>query len=208
MAGSDVQIITLPNATASTTSVAAAQTTSGTAALNLATAAGTGAFNPAGQASLISFTSTGNISGITLTIIGTDIAGNAQTETRAGPNNNTVNSAKFYRTVTSVAGGGSIGTNMSVGIAASTSGTQAVAFAGRARVKSIHCTTGGTIGDLTFFNGSPNLTVPDSKFSLRVATTTKDYLDPIFPDNGVLFEDGAYITLPAGISNSLTVFFN
>lgn len=63
----------------------------------------------------LSFTSTGNISAVTMTITGTDANGDAQSETMAGPNNNTVYSVKYYNTITSVATSGSVGTNTSIG---------------------------------------------------------------------------------------------
>lgn len=67
---------------------------------------------------LITFTSTGNISARTFTITGTDRNGAAQSETLSGPNNNTVFSTKYYKTVTQVASDGAVGTNTSIGIAA------------------------------------------------------------------------------------------
>jgi len=206
MSGSDVRAKTFLNSlSASTAAVAALQTTSGTAAMTLTTAAGTGAFHATDQAAKVTLTSGGNISGVTITLTGTDIAGNTQTEDITGPNANTVTSTKFYDTITSVAGDGSIGTNTSVGVAAGTTGGQAVIFGGRTRLKGLHATTGGTVGNATFYNTSP--VSGTSFFSLQVATTTKDYIDPYIPDEGVLFSGGAYIDLPAGTMVSLTVFY-
>jgi len=206
MAGSDVRAITFLNSlSASNTSVAAAATTSGTASLTLTTAAGTGAFHATNQAAKVTLTSTGNLSGITVTITGTDIAGNAQTEDIAGPNNTTVTSTKFYDTVTSVAGDGSIGTNMSVGVAAGTTGGQAKIFGGRTRLRGMHATTGGTVGNISFFNSTP--VSGTAVFSIQVATTTKDYVDPFVPDEGLVFSEGCYVDLPAGTAVSFTAFF-
>ena len=59
---------------------------------------------------------------------------------------------------------------------------------------------------MTFYNTSP--ISGTSLFSLTVATTTKDYIDPYIPDDGVLFDAGAYVDLPAGTAVSLTVFYD
>jgi hypothetical protein len=203
---SDIQVKTYTSGlSASTASIAALQTTTGTAAMTLTDAATAGTFHTTGLAAKVTLTSGGNISGVTITVTGTDIAGNALTEDITGPNNNTVTGTKFFNTVTSVAGDGSIGTNTSVGVAAGTTGGQAVVFAGRARLKGFHCTTGGTIGDIAFYNDSP--ISGTSLFSVKVATTTKDYIDPYIPDDGILFKDGVYLDLPAGTSASITAFY-
>ena len=203
----DVKSKTFLNSlSASTTSIAAAQTTSGADNLSLAAAAGTGAFHDTDQASAITLTSTGNISGVNFTITGTDIAGNALSEVLAGPNNNTVTSTKFYNTVTQIATNGAVGTNTSAGNAAGTSGGQAILTAGRTRVRGMHITTGGTVGNISYFNTSP--VSGTSLFSFQVATTTKDYIDPYIPDDGVLFNAGAYIDIPAGTAVSVTTFFD
>ena len=77
----DVKSKTFLNSlSASTTSIAAAQTTSGADNLSLAAAAGTGAFHSTDQSCAVTLTSTGNISGVNFTITGTDIAGNALSE--------------------------------------------------------------------------------------------------------------------------------
>lgn len=50
---------------------------------------------------VVTLTSTNNLSGVNVTITGT-LNGRAQTETRAGPNNNTVATTAVFSTVTSV----------------------------------------------------------------------------------------------------------
>jgi len=67
----------------------------------------------------ITLYSTGNLSGRTFTITGTDQAGTAQTENITGPNNTTVTGSNYFKTVTSVAVNGSVGTNVEAGFAAS-----------------------------------------------------------------------------------------
>ena len=203
----DVKSKTFLNSlSAATASIAALQTTSGADNLSLTTAAGTGAFHDTDQACALTLTSAGNISGVTFTVTGTDIAGNALTEDITGPNNTTVTGSKFFNTVTNVAVDGAVGTNTSVGNAAGTSGGQAVLTAGRTRVRGMHITTGGTVGNISYFNTSP--VSGTSLFSFQVATTTKDYIDPYIPDDGVLFDAGAFIDIPAGTAVSVTTFFD
>jgi hypothetical protein len=63
----------------------------------------------------VSLTSTGNLSASNITIVGTDIYGNAVTQTISGPSNNTVYTTSLYHTVTSVSTDSALGTAMSVG---------------------------------------------------------------------------------------------
>ena len=177
----DVKSKTFLNSlSAATASVAALQTTSGADNLTLAAAAGTGAFHDTDQACLLTLTSAGNISGVTFTVTGTDIAGNALTEDITGPNATTVTGTKFFNTVTQIAVDGAVGTNTSVGNAAGTTGGQAVLTAGRTRVRGMHITTGGTVGNISYFNTSP------------VSGTS-------------LF---SFIDIPAGTAVSVTTFFD
>lgn len=67
----------------------------------------------------ITLYSAGNISARTVTITGTDYAGAAQVETIAGPNNTTVTSTNYFKTVTQVSVNGAVGTNLEIGFSAS-----------------------------------------------------------------------------------------
>jgi hypothetical protein len=191
---------------AATASIAVLQTTGGAANLSLLAAAGTGAFHQTDQACKLTITCGGDVSGVTFTVTGTDIAGNALEEAITGPDSTTVTGSKFFNTVTQIAASGAVGTNTSVGNAAGTTGGQAVVFAGRTRVRGMHITTGGTVGNISYFNSSP--ISGTSLFSFQVATTTKDYIDPYIPDDGVLFDSGAFLDLPAGTAVSVTTFFD
>ena len=52
--------------------------------------------------STVNITSTSDNSSVTFTITGTDIDGNAQTETITGVNDNTVKGTKFFKTITQI----------------------------------------------------------------------------------------------------------
>lgn len=62
-------------------------------------------------AHLVTITSTANLSAINFTLTGTDPDGKTQTEILAGPNNNTVTSVKYYRTLISVTFSATLGVN-------------------------------------------------------------------------------------------------
>lgn len=64
-----------------------------------------------GLAHQLNFTSTANLSGITFTVTGTDENGTAQTEDVTGPNNETVESTKYFLTVTSITKSATLGAN-------------------------------------------------------------------------------------------------
>lgn len=73
--------------------------------VQLATSAGDG------LAHQLNITSTADLSGITFTVTGTDADGIAQTEAITGPNNTTVESTKYFLTVTSIAISATLGAN-------------------------------------------------------------------------------------------------
>lgn len=111
---------TLGSVAASTNSIATAQTTAGAAYLTLTASPVT--FANAMQCSLT--VAVANLSTINFTFTGTDADGHLQTETIAGPNNNTVFTTKFFLTVTSVYASAAVGTNVTAGNSAlSVSGT-------------------------------------------------------------------------------------
>ena len=110
------KILTLTLQTPSITNVMADQTATGAATLTL-----DGSLTSSGTLSLptaqkIDFESAANLSATTLTISGTTELGAVVTETIAAPNANTVTSAKYWKTISSVTSTGALGTNMSAGV--------------------------------------------------------------------------------------------
>ncbi len=95
---------------ASTTHIAAAQTLGGAGNFTLANT------TVGNLPQTITFTSTGNISGVEMTITGTDLNGDAQTEAINGPNNNTVTSTNKFLTVTQVAADAAAAKALEVGM--------------------------------------------------------------------------------------------
>lgn len=67
------------------------------------------------EAQILSFESTGNLSGVTFTVNCQDADGNAYSESLAGPNNSTVTTSGYCKTIQSIAADGAVGTNVEVG---------------------------------------------------------------------------------------------
>lgn len=105
--------------TAGANALCAAQTSAaaGNLVLNGADASG-GQVAWANKAHPISLTSVGNLSAVSFTIVGINQDGVADSETRTGPNNATVQTAKAFRSISSVTVNAAITTAVQVGRAA------------------------------------------------------------------------------------------
>ena len=146
----------------------------------------------------------GNNSGNTFTITGTDGNGDALTEDLTGPTAGaTVNSANKYATITSIVASGSITTDIQAGILG-TGTLTGIVFAGRTRIRGITGTSKASAGNIVFKNtsitGTSLLTIP--------LTGTATSIDPYIPDNGVLFDAGAYVNLTAADVTGVTVYYD
>jgi len=138
------------------------------------------------------------------TITGTDGNGDAQTEVLTGPNTTTtVSSVNKYLTVTSIVSDGAIVTDIQAGILGTGALTGTV-FAGRTRIRGITGTSKASAGNIVFKNtsitGTSLLTIP--------LTGAVSSIDPYIPDNGVLFDAGAYINLTAADVTGVTVYYD
>ena len=151
----------------------------------------------------ITLYSSGNNSGNTFTITGTDGNGDAQTEDLTGPNAGTLNSANKYFTVTSNVSDGAIVTDIQAGILGTGALTGTV-FAGRTRIRGLTGTSKASAGNIVFKNtsitGTSLLTIP--------LTGAVSSIDPYVPDNGVLFDAGAYVNLTAADVTGVTVYYD
>ncbi len=151
----------------------------------------------------ITLTSSADNSGITFDITGTDGNGDAQTETLTGPDTTTVSSANKYATVTSIVASGPITTQIQAGILG-TGALTGIVFAGRTRIRGITGTSKASAGSIVFKNtsitGTSLLTIP--------LTGAVSSIDPYIPDNGVLFDAGAYINLTAADVTGVTVYYD
>ena len=138
------------------------------------------------------------------TITGTDGNGDAQTEVLTGPNStSTVNSVNKYLTITSIVSDGAIATDIQAGILGTGALTGTV-FAGRTRIRGITGTSKASAGNIVFKNtsitGTTLLTIP--------LTGAVSSIDPYIPDNGVLFDAGAYVNITAADITGVTVYYD
>jgi len=152
----------------------------------------------------ITLYSSANNSGITFDIIGTDGNGDTQTDTGiTGPNAGTVNFLTKFATVTSIIASGPITTDIQAGILG-TGALTATVFAGRTRIRGITGTSKASAGNIVFKNtsitGTSLLTIP--------LTGAVSSIDPYIPDNGVLFDAGAYVNLTAADVTGVTVYYD
>jgi len=152
----------------------------------------------------ITLYSTADNRGNDFTITGTDGNGDAQTEVLTGPNvTTTVSSVNKYLTVTSIVSDGAIATDIQAGILG-TGTLTGIIFAGRTRVRGMQGASKAGAGNVlvknTSITGTDLLTVP--------TTGAVDSIEPYIPDNAVLFDAGAYITIPAAAITGLTVFYD
>ena len=153
----------------------------------------------------ITLYSSADNSGRTFDIIGTDGNGDTQTDTGiTGPGAGaTVSFLTKFATVTSITASGSITTDIQAGILG-TGTLTGVIFAGRTRIRGMQGATKAAAGNIVFKNtsitGTSLLTIP--------LTGAVSSIDPYIPDNGVLFDAGAYVNLTAADVTGVTVYYD
>ena len=142
------------------------------------------------NAQTVTLTSTANNSGITFIVVGKDADGAAQTSgsTTVPGAGATVDVAGTWTEITSITASGSITTSITAGVKDGL--TSGVVFAGRTRIRGMNGVGGSGAATLFFKNGS---TSGSSKFVLDVDQA--EAIAPYIPDNGVLFDDGAYFIM-------------
>jgi hypothetical protein len=139
------------------------------------------------NAQTVTLTSSADNSGITFAVVGKDADGAAQTVAAfTGPDTTTESVTGTWTEITSITASGAIGTDISAGfVSGATTGT---VFAGRTRIRGMSGVAGGGAGVLFFKNSSA--TTGPNRFVLNVDNA--EAIEPFIPDNGILFEDGAY----------------
>jgi hypothetical protein len=208
MAGSDVKAkyIAADTTAADADGVCQSQTPAagGEQALTINGALSSGGVATFVAARLITITSAGADSGRTFTVTGTDVNGNVQTESITGPATTTVTGTKYFRTVTEVLVDENTAGAITVGMA---NNSLDVVYAGRVRVRGVYLIHTGAAGTIPFRNGgaagTAMLTIPTP----ASANSTRDV---VIPDEGIMFENGAYITYTAGttVFSSFTALYN
>ena len=159
---------------------------------------------------VITILSAGDDSGITFTIVGTDANGDALTEVVTGANAGTASSSGYFNTVDSITTSASSAGNVSAGVLGAilaTSGEMGTGtvFAGRTRIRGLQGVSAATAGNILFKNTSVTGT---TLLAIPTSTSATDLIEPYVPDNGILFKAGAYISLPSGVVDTITVFYD
>jgi len=154
-----------------------------------------------GTARQITLLSAGDDTRKTFTVVGTDIHGDALSETVTGANAGTATSTGYFATISSITAVGNPAGNMSAGINSEVAG---VVFKGRTRVKNLNWTGGGAIGSIYVRDSG---TAGTSLITVRSDATlgVNDHLS--LAKDGVLFASGAYITYTETQCNSVTAFY-
>jgi hypothetical protein len=73
---------------------------------------------------------------------------------------------------------------------------------GRVRLKGYQCLSGGTAGDIVFTDGTSGGT---ERLRFNVPNNTNNPFANLIPGEGILFDDGIYVTIPTGAK--VTIFY-
>jgi hypothetical protein len=205
MAGSDIKAVFLEADTnaADNVSVAAADQPNTDFTIDGTDASGGVATFSAARIITATTVGTGDADKV-VTITGTDLDGNTITDTITLPGSATTTAGtKYFKTVTAASISAQPAANVSLGHAA---GAADIVYGGRTRLKGafiINAATAGTISFLT--NGE------DGTELLKVGTVASAIVsrDITVPEEGILFDQGIYITYTGGtneVFTNLTVF--
>ena len=195
---SDVQALTINDENASDDDrlVTAAQPDTSATMANTTFAGG------AARNVIVTTTGTGDNSK-TSTITGTDVFGDAMTETITSTGSaEAVAGTKLFLTVTAVECSEQYAANIKVG-----SGTlcaQAVNGSNRVRLKGLSITSGGTAGDVEFIDGAPE--DGTTLFKSRTIGTANTVIDRTIPSEGVVFRSGLSIKYTLDTADIITLF--
>ena len=202
MASSDVIAVTITADTvaldADGISVAAA--VGNNAALVIGGALASGGAVALSHGRLVTILSAGNDAAKSFTVTGTDVNGDAQTESITGANAGTATGSKYFLTISGISAVGNPAGNVSAGVNGSAAD---VIFAGRSRLKGIYLTSTATAGTVDFLNTSPSGTSIMGLSSVGDADATRDV---VIPESGVLFSSGIYIQYTVSTFLTLTAF--
>ena len=84
-------------------------------------------------------------------------------------------------------------------------GADTLSRAARTRIRGLQGVSAATAGNILFKNTSVTGT---TLLAIPTSTSTTDLIEPYVPDNGILFKAGAYISLPSGVVDTVTVFYD
>ena len=161
-----------------------------------------------GGGAVITATTAGSSdSGKTVTLTGTDLNGNAQTEVITLPGSAaTTAGTKYFLTVTAAemsaqpVGNVSLGFNDSRGMGM---------LGGRTALKGFTCASGGTAGDVKFHNVSSGLTSTATPFmQYRTNGTADNETHFNIPSPGILCDNGLQVTYTLDNIDQMNILYN
>jgi len=203
MTGSDVQgeFLTADTQALDADGISVAAAVGNNAALTIGGALASGGSCTFNSGRVVTILSAGNDAAKSFTVTGTDVNGDAQTESITGANAGTATGSKYFKTVSGISAVGNPAGNVSAGINNSAAD---VVFAGRARLQGLNLVCSGNAGNIDFLTTSPIGTSLFKLGSVGSATTTRDIT---IPDNGLLFTDGIYIQYTQSTFGTMTAFY-
>ena len=154
---------------------------------------------------IVEITSAGDDSGIDATVIGTDVNGDALSETIDLADTGAAVTTGFFETITKITMVGNSAGNI---IAGTTGSAADVIEKGACRLKQCNIVSGGTAGVINFHNGITNGLPGTILFKARTIGTDNTNEMINLGDDGVLFDKGCYVTYTIGHIDMMNFFFN
>ena len=201
-ARSDVKAVTITADTQALDAdgISAAASVGNNAALTIGGALTSGGSATFDSGRIVTILSAGDDSSKSFTVVGTDVNGDAQTESITGANAGTATGSSYFKTVTSITAVGNPAGNVSAGV---NTAAADVVFAGRSRLKGVFLTSTATAGTIDFLTTSPTGTSILKLSSVSDADATRDVT---IPSDGVVFSAGIYIQYTVSTFLTLTAF--
>jgi len=184
-------------------SVSAAVANNAALVLGGALADGGAVTNSSGR--ITEITSGGDDSGISFTVVGTDVNGASMTESITGADTGAATGSQYFKTIVSITAVGDPAGTVIAGITASAAD---VVFSGRTRVRGLHIINDAAAGTVDIVNTDDASAIGSGTSTFKVGTVASATVvsDVSIPEDGVLFEDGAYAVFEIGKCESITVF--
>jgi len=155
---------------------------------------------------IVEITSAGNDAAIDATVTGTDVNGDALSETIDMGNAGAVVTTAHFKTITLIQ---TIGNSAGNVIAGTTTGAADVISKATCRLHSMDVVSGGTAGVVNFHNGITDGVPGDILFKHRTLGTDNTAPGHItFGGDGILFDKGMYVTYTVGHIDMMNFFFN
>jgi|TARA_R110000803_G_scaffold29022_1_gene66547 hypothetical protein len=180
--------------------ISAAASVGNNAALVIGGALASGGAVSLSHGRIVTILSAGDDSSKSFTVTGTDVNGDAQTESITGANAGTATGTKYFKTISGISAVGNPAGNVSAGVNASAADVITVSAA---RIRGVSFTSTATAGLLDFLTTSPSGTSVMKLGSVASATATRDLS---FPDEGTKFSSGIYLQYTVSTFLEMTVF--